>query len=81
MEFLAGYVRVVHSDYYYRTLLVKFRGASYLDIITASDIAYVVSLIKNSGNVWLNMKTTEGKKAKTVISLILVIGIASEVLV
>lgn len=64
MEFLAGYVRVVHSDRYYRTVLVKYRGASYLDIITVSDIAYVVSLIKNSGNVWLNMKTPEGKKAK-----------------
>ena len=42
MEFLAGYVRVVHSDHYYRTVLLKYCGSSYLDIITASNIAYIV---------------------------------------
>ena len=61
MEFLASYVRVVHADRYYKNLLVKNRGSSYLDIITASDIAYVVSLIKNNDAVWLKMKTPDGE--------------------
>ena len=64
MEFLAGYVHVVHSDHYYRTVLLKYPGSSYLDIITASDIAYIVSLIKNSNSVWLKMKTSDGKIVK-----------------
>ena len=64
MEFLAAYVRVVHSDRYYRTVLLKYCGASYLDIITASDIAYIISLIKNSNNVWLKMRNSDGKLVK-----------------
>ena len=65
MEFLASYVRVVHADRYYKNLLIKNRGSSYLDIITASDIAYVVSLIKNSDDVWLKRKTADGELVKS----------------
>ena len=65
MEFLAGLVRLVHADRYYKNLLIKNRGSSYLDIITASDIAYVVSLIKNSDNVWLKRKTPDGSIVKS----------------
>jgi len=64
MEFLAGYVRVVHSDRYYRTVLLKYCGTSYLDIITASDVAYIVCLIKNSNHVWLKRKNSDGKLVK-----------------
>ena len=65
MEFLAGFVRLVHADRYYKSLLIKNRGSSYLDIITASDIAYIVSLIKNSDNVWLKRKTPDGDLVKS----------------
>ena len=65
MEFLAGFVRLVHADRYYKSLLIENRGSSYLDIITASDIAYVVSLIKNSDNVWLKTKTPDGDLVKS----------------
>jgi hypothetical protein len=64
MEFLAGYVRVVHANRYYKSLLIKNRGSSYLDIITASDVAYIVSLINNSDCVWLDMKTPDGELVK-----------------
>jgi len=61
MQFLASFVRVVHADRYYKNLLIKNRGSSFLDIITASDIAYVVSLIKNSDCVWLKMRNADGE--------------------
>ena len=70
MEFLASYVRVVHADRYYKNLLIKNRGSSYLDIITASDIAYVVSLIKNSDDVWLKRKTADGELVKSLYMLV-----------
>lgn len=64
MEFLAGYVRVVHAKRYYKSLLIKNCGSSYLDIITASDVAYIVSLFNNNDKVWLNMKTADGELVK-----------------
>jgi len=64
MEFLAGYVRVVHANRYYKSLLIKNPGSSYLDIITASDVAYIVSLISNSDKVWLEMTTSDGDPVK-----------------
>ena len=57
MNFLASYVRVVHADRYYRTLLHKQPGSSYLDIITASDVAYVLALLQNNVSVWLKKNT------------------------
>ena len=64
MEFLAGYVRVVHAKRYYKSLLIKNCGSSYLDIITASDVAYIVSLFNNNEQVWVNMHTADGELDK-----------------
>ena len=64
MEFLARFVRLVHANRYYKGLLVANCGLSYLDIITASDVAYVLSLIMNSCEVWLKRKTADGKLVK-----------------
>ena len=52
-EFLAYYARQVHSKRYYRTVLVNNPGATFLDVITASDVAYAISLIKNGRLVWI----------------------------
>ena len=41
MEFLVRYVRHIHSDRYYKQVLIKNPDATFLDIITPSDIAYV----------------------------------------
>jgi len=53
MLFLATYVRNMHSDRYFKNVLTLHPGATYLDIITPSDIAYTCSLIRNSSHVWL----------------------------
>ena len=53
MNFLARYVRSVHADRYFRKVLLNHPGGTYLDIITPSDIAYVISVIKNSAHLWL----------------------------
>ena len=68
MNFLARYVRVVHADRYYRTLLRKQPGSSYLDIITASDVAYVLALLQNNVSVWLKKRTPEGNLSKPLFS-------------
>ena len=47
MDFLACYVCNVHADHYFRKLLLNLPGATYLDVITPSDIAYIISVIKN----------------------------------
>ena len=64
MEFLVRYVRHIHSDRYYRTLLIKNVGATFLDIITPSDIAYVVALVKNGADMWTTLKDADGNKVK-----------------
>ena len=53
-EFLAYYARQVHSKRYYHSALLTNPGATFLDIITASDVAYAVSLIKNGRLVWID---------------------------
>ncbi len=53
MDFLSRYVRNVHADCYLRKLLLNNLGCTYLDIITPSDIACVISVIKNSVHLWL----------------------------
>lgn len=61
-EFLAYYARQVHSKRYYRSALLANPGSTFLDIITASDVAYAVSLIKNGRLVWLDqLHTGKGK--------------------
>lgn len=52
-EFLARYVRRLHSDRYLKKILSDTPGLTFLDIICPSDISYVISLIMNSKYVWL----------------------------
>jgi hypothetical protein len=53
MDFLACYVRNVHANRYFRKLVLNHPGGTYLDIITPSDIAYVISMIKSSAHLYL----------------------------
>jgi len=65
MEFLARYVRKVHSDRYIKSALMKDPGTSFLDIVCASDVAYVICLLANSYEIWidaLNNKNKDGTK-------------------
>ncbi len=48
----ARYVRKVHSDEHIRKVILYNAGRSFLDIIGPSDIAYIVSIIKNSKGMW-----------------------------
>lgn len=69
MEFLARYVRKVHSDRFIKSVLMKEPGTSFLDIICASDVAYVICLLANSHEIWIDAlknknKNKEGKKEK-----------------
>jgi hypothetical protein len=50
--FCARYVRWVHSNDFIRKALLKTPKTSFVDIIGPSDIACVISIIKNSGEVW-----------------------------
>ena len=52
MEFLARYVCKVHADKFLKRKLMEEPGSSFLDLISASNIAYVICLVKNSGEVW-----------------------------
>lgn len=61
MGFLVIYVRKVHCDRYFVRLLVNNPGSSYLDVVTASDIAYAATLLKNSGEVWSDKVKNDGK--------------------
>lgn len=56
MEFIAKYVRKVYGDRFLKKTLQAEPGTSFVDIITASDIAYIISLIKNSQKVWTQSK-------------------------
>ncbi len=49
---IARYVRKVHSDEHIRKCLRYSAGRSFLDIIRPSDIAYIVSIIKNNKGMW-----------------------------
>ena len=52
MEFLAQYVRVVHCNRFFMNKLFLNKGKSYVEVLTASDIAYAITLVKNSHEVW-----------------------------
>ena len=50
---IARYAWKVHSDEHIRKVLMRYNaGRSFLDIIGPSDIAYIVSIIKNSKGMW-----------------------------
>jgi hypothetical protein len=51
-DFLGKYVRWVHSNQFICMALKVSPQASYVDIIGPSDIAYVIAIIKNSGEMW-----------------------------
>ncbi len=50
--FLAEYVKFCYGAVNIKNWIKKSRGKTFLDKITPSDIAYCISLIKNSGSVW-----------------------------
>jgi len=51
-DFIARYVRKVFADTLITKALRETQGYSFLDLIRPSDIAYVVSLVKNSRGMW-----------------------------
>ncbi len=51
-KFFARYVRKVYSDSYIKTDLKNNEGLSFVDKITPSDIAFVISVLKNGCQVW-----------------------------
>jgi hypothetical protein len=51
-DFFVRYVRKLHSDKYIKSTLKNNRGQSFLELIGPSDVAYVITLLKNSIEVW-----------------------------
>jgi hypothetical protein len=51
-EFLARYVRKVYPDTDIKRDLKNHEGFLFIDKITPSDIAFVISILKNGRNVW-----------------------------
>jgi hypothetical protein len=51
-KFFARYVRKVYSDSDIKTDLKNNEGLSFIDKITPSDIAFVISVLKNGCKVW-----------------------------
>ncbi len=49
---IARYVRKAHSDEHICMAIRYSAGRSFFDVIGPSDIAYIVSLIKNSKGMW-----------------------------
>ncbi len=49
---ITRYVRKVQSDEYIHKVICYSAGRSFLDIIGPSDIAHIVSIIKNSKGMW-----------------------------
>ncbi len=50
--FFARYVRKVHSDSAIRNELMNNEGLSFVNIISPSNIAFVIRVIKNGPKVW-----------------------------
>ncbi len=49
---IARHVRKIHSDEHIRKCLHYSTGRSFLDVIGPGDIAYIISIIKNSKDMW-----------------------------
>jgi hypothetical protein len=64
MEFLVRYVRHAHSDQYYKNLLIENSGATFLDVITPCDVAYVIALMENGKDMWTTPEDGDGNKVK-----------------
>ena len=64
-DFLTRYVRKIHSDRYIKRTLAANPGVTFLEIIGPSDVAYVISLLKNSIDVWkYDLRRPEGTRPK-----------------
>ncbi len=50
-QFIALYVRRLYSDAHLRKNIKRFVNKTFLEMITPSDISYVLALIKNSQGV------------------------------
>jgi hypothetical protein len=50
--FIARYVRKVHPDSIIMQDLSENVGVSFIDMITPSDIAYVICFVKNGKDMW-----------------------------
>ncbi len=51
-KFFARFVRTVYSDSDIKTDLKNNEGLSFVDRITPSDIAFVISVLKNGCDMW-----------------------------
>ncbi len=51
-KYFARYVMKVYSDSDIKTALKNNEGLSFIDKITPSDIAFVISVLKNGCKVW-----------------------------
>ena len=51
-DFIARYVRKVHSDAYIRSTMRKMPGESFLEFIGPSNIAYLLAVFKNGQETW-----------------------------
>lgn len=63
-EFLAKYVRKLHSDHHLKNVLSTEHGTIFLDLIGPSDVSYIITLIKNSHLVWLQPPQSEEDAAQ-----------------
>lgn len=65
MEFLARYVRVVHCNRFFKNKLFLNKGRSYVEILTPSDIAFAICLLKNSLEMWKHKIANDGDAGDT----------------
>ena len=60
VDFLVRYVRLVHCNSYFKSKLAINEGKSYIDMLTANDIAYAVCLLANGLESWRSKKANNG---------------------
>ena len=60
MVFLVRYVVHIHNYRYFKTLMAINEGTSYIDLLTASDIGFAITLLKNALKPWRSRKANEG---------------------
>jgi hypothetical protein len=67
-EFFTRYVRRIHPDMHWKRTMKKNANKFFFQLITPSDIAFVISLLKNGMPVWNRKKvlfeTYEMRKTK-----------------
>ncbi len=60
MDFLVRYVVHIHNYRYFKTLLAINEGTSFIDLLTASDIGFAITLLKNGLEPWRSRKANQG---------------------